>query len=97
MKKAEKEHLDAVAELGCIVCRNEYGQKSPAQIHHLRKGMGMGQRASHLRTIPLCHTHHQNGPIGVAFHAGRATWERLYGSEEDLLTQTEELLGQDTD
>ena len=92
MKKAEKEHLDAVTELGCIVCRNETGQRTASQIHHVRMGKGLGQRASHFETIPLCHWHHQNGPIGVAFHAGRAMWEWLYGTEEELLEQVTRLL-----
>lgn len=61
MTKAEKKHLDRVAALGCIVCR-EAGVFSPAEIHHVRAGLGMAQR-NHARVIPLCHTHHRTGRI----------------------------------
>ena len=74
-------YLDRVAALGCIIC----GQ--PAEIHHLREGMGMGQRAPDSRAIPLCPRHHRTGGHGVAYHAGRRAWEQQYGSPEDLLGQ----------
>lgn len=90
--KAEKEHLSKVAEIGCIVCLNEnYGQ-SPAEIHHIRTGQGMAQRASNYEVIPLCHTHHRTGGYGVAFHAGSKAWQERYGSEELLLDQVKEIL-----
>ena len=54
--------------------------------------MGKGQRNTNLKVLPLCPDHHQHGGIGVAFHAGRTTWERCYGTEEELLKQVEEEL-----
>lgn len=36
--KAEKLHLSRVAELRCIVCRNEGLGDSPAEIHHCSSG-----------------------------------------------------------
>ena len=54
MNKAEKEHLSKVASVGCIVCRNLGFGESPAEIHHVRTGQGMGQRASNYKAIPLC-------------------------------------------
>lgn len=54
MNKAEKEHLSKVASVGCIVCRNLGFGESPAEIHHVRTGQGMGQRASNYEVIPLC-------------------------------------------
>jgi hypothetical protein len=74
--------MAAVAALGCIVCGNH------ATVHHIRKGCGMGQRASHYDTIPLCPTHHQNGGFGVAIHAGQREFENNFGSEEKLLEET---------
>ena len=79
MKKAEKLHLNAVAELGCIICR------SPAEIHHPRSGVGMGQKSSHYDAIPLCHRHHRTGGHGVALHAGQKTFEANFGTEAELL------------
>lgn len=79
MSKDEKSYLDKVQSLGCLICR------SPACIHHIRAGQGMAQRASNYLVIPLCPEHHQHGGHGVAIHAGRKTWEGLYGSEMELL------------
>ena len=36
MTKDEKSHLQRVADLGCIVCRNVYFRKTAAEIHHIR-------------------------------------------------------------
>ena len=87
MNKADKDYLNRVAELGCIICRR------PAQIHHIRTGMGKSQRNDNRHVLPLCPDHHQHGGIGVAFHAGRTTWERCYGTEKELHEQVKEELG----
>ena len=93
MTKSEKRHLQRVADLGCIVCRKVYFCKTPAEIHHIRAGQGMAQRAGHFETIPLCPPHHRTGGYGVAIHAGRESWEEAYGTESELLEQVRELLG----
>ncbi len=84
----EKDYMGAVAELGCIVCIGEGHPNTPAQVHHIRAGQGMSQRASNFLTIPLCPMHHQHGGHGVAIHAGQETFERMYGTELDLLAAT---------
>lgn len=84
--KAEKEHLNRVAELGCIICHQ------PAEIHHLRTGMGMAQRNSNFNVIPLCPLHHRTGGYGTAFHAGKKAFEQNFGSEEELLKRVKGLL-----
>lgn len=81
-------YLDAVADLGCVVCRNLGHGITPAEIHHLRAGQGMAQRASDALVIPLCPTHHRLGGHGVAIHADRKWFEQLYGPELRLLAQT---------
>lgn len=86
MTKAEKLHLSRVADLGCIICHQ------PAEIHHLRTGMGMAQRNSNFNVIPLCPLHHRTGGYGTAFHAGKKAFEQNFGSELDLLTRVEKLL-----
>lgn len=86
--KAEKRHMDRVARLGCVVCRNVHGVESPAEIHHIREGQGVSQRASNFLVIPLCPSHHRSGGEGVAYHAGQRTWQSLYGTELELLAQT---------
>lgn len=87
MKKSDCLHLQKVADLGCVVCRNLGFGASPAEIHHLRSGCGVAQRSSHGRAIPLCPPHHRTGGYGVAIHAGQKMWEEIYGSEEKLLEQ----------
>lgn len=92
--KVEKLHLSRVAELRCIVCRNEGLGDSPAEIHHCSSGTGMSVRADNFHVIPLCHTHHRTGGHGVAIHAGRQSWENKYGTETELLVQVLYELGE---
>lgn len=54
MTKDEKLHLSHVADLGCIACRKMGFIGTPAEIHHIRDGVGIGRRASNFETIPLC-------------------------------------------
>lgn len=76
----EKDHLSKVAALGCIICR------APACVHHIRDGMGLGMRASHFETIPLCHHHHQ-GSEGI-HTLGTKKWQSKFGRERELLDKT---------
>ena len=84
MNSREREHLNAVADLGCIICGGL------AEIHHLKINpetghrLGMSQRASHFHVIPLCPLHHRQGGIGVAYHAGPRTWENIHGTQAEL-------------
>jgi hypothetical protein len=91
MTIAECQHLDHITRLGCIVCFYQ-GQDTPAEVHHMRSGLGMSQRAGSFRVLPLCPIHHRMGGRGTAFHAGRRTWETRFGSEEELLVQLQTLL-----
>ena len=88
MNKAEKEHYDKVARLGCILCR-QYGIKdTPAEIHHIRRFGGL---RANTEVIPLCPEHHR-GNTGV-HGLGAKGFERRYNlTQEDLLTFTERLL-----
>lgn len=91
--KAEQAYLDAVAELGCVICG------APASIHHLRRNpetgshYGLSQRAPDCYAIPLCRTHHQTGGYGVAIHAGQREWERIHGTEAEHWQRVQERLG----
>ena len=51
--KEEKKHLERVASIGCIVCRNSGRYDIPAEVHHIRNGAGIGRRNSHLPIIGL--------------------------------------------
>ncbi|MAR57103.1 MAG: hypothetical protein CMM93_07970 [Rickettsiales bacterium] len=89
--KHERAHLDKVASLGCITCRNAGYTDSPAEIHHVT-GAGMGLRSDHYMTIPLCPAHHRTGGYGIAVHAGTEAWEARYGTQEALLDQVRGML-----
>ena len=76
----EKRHMDRVAALGCLLC----GQ--PAQLHHVREGQGMSQRASNFLVVPLCEPHH-TGSAGL-HGLGSRGFERRYRMDEmGLLAQ----------
>lgn len=91
MTKAEKAHLDSVSRLGCIACEKMGIEGTPANLHHVRKN---SERRNHFKTLPLCPIHHQTGGHGVAVHAGEETWEEIFGSQEDLLAEVAERIGQ---
>lgn len=86
---SDQKHMARVAQLGCVVCRNLGLGPTPAEVHHLLKN---GRRISHKKTIPLCRPHHQGGLNNEAIvsrHPWRKEFERRYGTEEQLLAQTE--------
>lgn len=91
MKKAEKEHLEKVATLGCIACELLGYQGTPAEIHHIREGMGMGQRNDHFHVIPLCPYHHRHGKEAV--HQSKALFTKKFGTESELLEKVRRKLG----
>lgn len=87
MTKAERDHMNRVAALFCVACRNAGLGDSPAELHHIGNGT-MGKRASNHEVIPLCPNHHRLGGHGVAVHAGRKAFEANFGTERNLLAQT---------
>ena len=94
MTKAEKEHLSKVAALGCMVCRRMGYEGTPAEIHHPRRGTGLGQRASNYDAIPLCPEHHR-GNTGI-HGLGTKGFPKKWGfTEADLLDEVKMLLGND--
>ena len=88
--KAEKEHMNKVAKLGCIVCRKQGNLYSPAELHHIRDMTGMGQRASHYEVLPLCVMHHRIGK--ESFHYSKKDFENKWGRQKDLLAEVLQLL-----
>jgi hypothetical protein len=78
--KDEREHMSKVASLGCLICQR------PANVHHIRPiGLGIGNRSSHYKTIPLCRDHH----VGAfSIHNTKRQFEDAYGTEEQLLHRT---------
>jgi len=83
--KQVKEYMNRVANLGCICCHQLGFPDTPAEIHHIRSGVGMGQKSSNYDIIPLCPTHHRTGDWGTAYHRGPKEFEKRYGTELELL------------
>jgi len=88
---AERRHMGRVAELGCYLCRELGYGPTPAQVHHVREGQGMGQRASNWLTVPLCERHHANSSRD-GWHGEREAWKRAGLDEMDALADTIERL-----
>jgi hypothetical protein len=89
----EKAHMGSVAALGCLCCINLGHGPTPAEVHHVRCFAGAGQRSTAFHTIPLCPIHHRHGGSGVAVHAGIQSFERIHGTERELLAQALRMLG----
>lgn len=81
---SEKSYMGRVAALGCYLCQHLGYGATPAQVHHLREGVGMGQKQEPWLTVPLCETHHSNtSPDGI--HGGRKAWRLNSVDEMDAL------------
>jgi hypothetical protein len=80
-------HMERVASVGCILCRQLGYDYVPAQVHHI---FSTAERSPFL-TIPLCPEHHKGG---TGFHGlGEREFNRRYKtSEAHLLAQTLERL-----
>ena len=64
---AGERYMARVRDLPCFVC----GKSAPSSAHHIRAGIGKGQKAADFLTIPLCREHHQ-GKSGI--HGDRSAW-----------------------
>jgi hypothetical protein len=84
--KAESAYMGKVAALGCII------EGNPAQVHHIREGQGLSQRASHYLVIPLCPECHMGA---LSIHKTKRQFENIHGSELDLLAETIRRLASD--
>jgi hypothetical protein len=94
MKKAEREHVNKVAELGCVACYVQAGLwGTPGEIHHIREGQGAAQRAGWFETICLCVGHHRHddkaaNKIAIHGNTGYKAFTTAYGNERELLNLT---------
>jgi len=89
--KVEKQHMNRVAEIGCILCKHLGLGETPCELHHPRTGTGAGRRASHFDVIGLCPEHHR-GNSGL-HGMGRKAFEKYYGiTELELLEKVTECL-----
>lgn len=90
------ERFDAIFELGCIACRIAQLGITPCAVHHL-VGLNFrcsGKKAKWEYTIGLCPKHHQYGTKEhPAIHSHPERFEELFGTQEELLKITNELIG----
>lgn len=91
--KLEKEWMDSIVQVGCIVCRLHLKVFTPPAVHHTD---GKTKPGAHLKTIPLCPNHHQyksNTGRWVSRHGdSRRAFEAAYGTEEWLREETRKLI-----
>lgn len=86
--------MDAITQLGCIVCWMLGHPGTPGVPHHLlTEG---GRRIGHLSTICLCDPgHHQHGGLlKISRHPNKFRFEKAYGTEETLLEKSRQLVAQ---
>ena len=89
---AEKRFHDQLASLGCIACRIDSNHNPMVSIHHID---GRTKPGAHMRVLPLCAGHHQDGygiPGLIAVHPYKRRFEDRYGSQYELLAMCEQLL-----
>ena len=94
LTKADKERGAKLRELGCIVCLKYLDVFTEPAIHHID---GKTKKGCHQLTIPLCPYHHQipdnnKPPEWFNFHGNRIAFEDAYGTEQQLLEFTNELI-----
>ena len=91
--KAEKQYYAKVARLGCMLCKKlgYETQDVGCELHHIRRGNIPRSQAP---VIGLCPAHHRGSNTSI-HGLGRKRFEREYAiTEEELLEQTKELLGE---
>ncbi len=83
---------DKIRALGCIVCGNM------AAIHHIREGLGMGQKVNHDRVLGICYDHHQSEESeAISIHGTPALFVFAFGTESELEIETNKRLGNPDD
>ena len=94
LTKADRVRGDKMRELGCIVCLKYLSVYTPPAIHHID---GQTKKGCHDLTIPLCPNHHQHSHSGNQWTSrhgdGRFAFEEAYGTEQELLVETNEMIG----
>jgi hypothetical protein len=91
--KSEKNTLNKIAELGCILCSEYFGiEGTPAELHHVRR---YGTKRSTSPILPLCPEHHR-GNSGIHGLGAKGFIKKYSISFETLLERVDEKLGKGT-
>jgi hypothetical protein len=91
--KAERERMDTIARMGCILSFYKSGLwGTPGVVHHMLTGRVPSRRASHMRTICLAPRYHQYSPEAI-HDLGLDRFAALHGiTEEGLFDLTNEMM-----
>ncbi|MOA46128.1 hypothetical protein D3C78_1686050 [compost metagenome] len=87
-------HDRLASEVGCIACRKDGIRNMQVSIHHID---GRTKPGAHLKVLPLCAGHHQDGtgaPGLIAVHPWKRRFEARYGTQLELLEDCMELLAE---
>ncbi|WP_240128349.1 Ref family recombination enhancement nuclease [Pseudomonas aeruginosa] len=91
----EKHTHDRMAsEIGCIACRKDGIRNMHVSIHHID---GRTKQGAHLKVLPLCAGHHQDGtgaPGLIAVHPWKRRFEEKCGTQLELLEECMEILAE---
>lgn len=88
--KNEKNALNKIAELGCVLCSTILGfEGTPSELHHIRR---YGGKRSASPVIPLCPEHHR-GNSGVHGLGHKGFTNKWGVTEEELLERVNQKLG----
>lgn len=79
------QHLMTLRSMPCCLC----GEMGPNEVHHVRQGQGLAQKASDYLAIPLCPDCHR-GPKGR--HGDQSLFRLYKVTEMDLLGQVVEAI-----
>jgi hypothetical protein len=89
---AEKRFHSQIAAIGCIACLKDGQSNQVVSIHHID---GRTKPGAHMKVLPLCAGHHQDGygiPGLIAVHPYKRRFEDKYGKQEDLLAECRSLI-----
>ena len=92
VRRRASDHKARIASMRCALCeRLGQTQARRTEVHHVREGQGVAQRASDYLAIPLCSDCHR-GPQGL--HGDRSLWKVAKVGELDLLADTIEKIAE---
>lgn len=82
------EWMRRVKQLPCVIC----GKHGPSDAHHVFHSRYGTRKASDFEVIPLCKSHHQDGP--EAIHNDKAAWLEKHGPDYSYLPHVAVQLGE---
>ena len=85
-EREDKAFMRKVKQLPCVIC----GKGPPSDAHHVIHGRYGNRRPRDCFTIPLCKSHHQDGP--EAIHNGKETWAKKHGFDYDFLPTVRDMV-----